>query len=266
MPPDTTKEQFQLMLQNLLVERFHLAVRRETRDFPGYDLVVAPGGPKMKLWTPDAPVEDAPVGAGPRDAQGFPRLPQGQPGVRTAMSSAGSYMLRSTHRQSMADFAQRVGPFISLSNGLAATAPKPRVADKTGLIGIYEFKVEFEASSRISSGSPLAPPPVARGADAAGDLGDPGAGGPTVFGALEEQLGVRLVKTKGVPVDVIVIDHAEPWVNLLLAATLWHDLHSFAFANLVLGLANLVPTPNSDGRRIWRAFSLRRDSTGRAVN
>jgi uncharacterized protein (TIGR03435 family) len=98
---------------------------------------------------------------------------------------------------------------ISLSNGLPATAPKPRVADKTGLTGIYEFKVGFEASSRISSGSPLGPPPVAPGADAAGNLGDPGAGGPTVFGALEKQLGLRLVKTKGVPVDVIVIDQAD---------------------------------------------------------
>lgn len=30
MPPDTTKEQFRKMLQNLLVERFHLAFHRET--------------------------------------------------------------------------------------------------------------------------------------------------------------------------------------------------------------------------------------------
>lgn len=34
MPPDTTKEQFEKMLQNLLVERFHL-VHPETRNFSG---------------------------------------------------------------------------------------------------------------------------------------------------------------------------------------------------------------------------------------
>lgn len=37
MPPDTPKEQFQKMLQNLLVERFHLVFHRETRNFPGYE-------------------------------------------------------------------------------------------------------------------------------------------------------------------------------------------------------------------------------------
>ena len=40
MSPGTTKAQFQLMMQNLLVERFQLAVHRETRNFPGYELVV----------------------------------------------------------------------------------------------------------------------------------------------------------------------------------------------------------------------------------
>jgi len=39
MPPDTTKVQFEKMLQNLLVERFHL-VHHETRNFTGYELVM----------------------------------------------------------------------------------------------------------------------------------------------------------------------------------------------------------------------------------
>jgi len=39
MPPDTTKEQFEKMLQNLLVERFHL-VHHETRNFTGCELVM----------------------------------------------------------------------------------------------------------------------------------------------------------------------------------------------------------------------------------
>jgi uncharacterized protein (TIGR03435 family) len=45
MSPDTTKEQFQLMLQNLLAERFHLVVHHETRMFSGYVLSVARGSP-----------------------------------------------------------------------------------------------------------------------------------------------------------------------------------------------------------------------------
>jgi uncharacterized protein (TIGR03435 family) len=47
-PPDTTLAQFQLMLQNLLAERFHLALHHETRASPGYDLVILPGGTKLK--------------------------------------------------------------------------------------------------------------------------------------------------------------------------------------------------------------------------
>jgi uncharacterized protein (TIGR03435 family) len=34
MPPDTSREQFQEMLRNLMAERFHLAVHHESRTFP----------------------------------------------------------------------------------------------------------------------------------------------------------------------------------------------------------------------------------------
>ncbi len=52
MPPGTTKEQVRLMLRNLLVERFHLAVHHEARNFPGYELTVAKDGPKLKESIP----------------------------------------------------------------------------------------------------------------------------------------------------------------------------------------------------------------------
>lgn len=57
MPIDTTKEQFQAMLRNLLAERFGLKVHWVTRQLAMYDLVVAKGGPKLKPATPDAPPE-----------------------------------------------------------------------------------------------------------------------------------------------------------------------------------------------------------------
>src|SRR5215813_10271544 len=53
MPATTTKAQLQVMLQNLLRERFHLQIHREKRNFPGYELVVADGGPKLKESRPD---------------------------------------------------------------------------------------------------------------------------------------------------------------------------------------------------------------------
>ena len=48
MPSETTRQEFQLMLQNLLVERFQIRFHHETRTYPGYELVVAPGGTKLK--------------------------------------------------------------------------------------------------------------------------------------------------------------------------------------------------------------------------
>jgi len=47
MPPTTTKEQFRVMLQNLLAERFKLATRREKKEMLTYSLVVAKNGPKL---------------------------------------------------------------------------------------------------------------------------------------------------------------------------------------------------------------------------
>jgi uncharacterized protein (TIGR03435 family) len=45
--PDATKDEINLMLQSLLVERFKLRVHRETKDFSTYDLVVDKNGPKL---------------------------------------------------------------------------------------------------------------------------------------------------------------------------------------------------------------------------
>ena len=40
-------DQLRLLLQNLLSQRFHLALHREVKDFSGYGLVVAKNGPKL---------------------------------------------------------------------------------------------------------------------------------------------------------------------------------------------------------------------------
>src|SRR5262249_32858114 len=52
MHPGTTQEEFRLMLQNLLAERFHVSLHHTTKLFPGYELTVAPGGPKLKASSP----------------------------------------------------------------------------------------------------------------------------------------------------------------------------------------------------------------------
>ncbi len=73
-----------LMLQDLLAERFHLTLHHETRSFPGYELAVAPGGPKFKEVTvhedPLFPEEVAQISTTTplqKDDKGFPILPPG---------------------------------------------------------------------------------------------------------------------------------------------------------------------------------------------
>jgi uncharacterized protein (TIGR03435 family) len=201
IPPNTTKEQFRLMLQGLLVERFHLAVHHETREFQVYDLEVAKGGPKMKASTPNA--DAAPQASADEhrlSSNGFAVLP---PGARViTLTGMGEIygLVRSTHRETMAQFVEHLGAWINMSNGdgiVRGSPPAPHVFDKTGLTGEFEFTLEF-AGSVFSSSSPPEP-------------GLPGVNdwpGSTLFAALEKQLGLRLEKRKA-GLDVVVVDRAD---------------------------------------------------------
>jgi uncharacterized protein (TIGR03435 family) len=52
VPKGATKEQFRLMLQNLLAERFKLKIHHETREIQRYELRVTKGGLKFKESAP----------------------------------------------------------------------------------------------------------------------------------------------------------------------------------------------------------------------
>lgn len=52
IPPGTTKDEYKLMLQDLLRKRFALGAHTEMKDWAGYSLEVAKGGAKIK---PSAP-------------------------------------------------------------------------------------------------------------------------------------------------------------------------------------------------------------------
>jgi uncharacterized protein (TIGR03435 family) len=74
------------------------------------------------------------------------------------------------------------------------------VVDKTGLNERYDFELTYTPDPGQIPAGPQALPP---GAPA---LPDPN--GPSIFAAVEEQLGIKLQSTKG-PVRVLIIDHAE---------------------------------------------------------
>ena len=78
------------------------------------------------------------------------------------------------------------------------------VIDKTGLTARYDFKLKFDQSvDAIKFG------PEVQAALPAQDALGPGSGLPNIFKALEQQLGLKLVKAKDIPLDTIVIDQAE---------------------------------------------------------
>ncbi len=205
IPPNTPKDQFHLMLQNLLAERFHLTLHHGTKDFPAYELLVANGGPKMKPSLPDADAATAaPAGAASRferDKNGFLVLP---PGVSNAMTT-GNGMSRYTYRVTMAEFAERLGNMVNASNGEAFGAIVPIVVDKTGLTGKFDFTLEFLGLYR----PPAFMAPAAPRGDQQPEASIASDPGPNLFAALERQLGLKLVKGSTASLDLLVIDHVD---------------------------------------------------------
>jgi uncharacterized protein (TIGR03435 family) len=67
------------------------------------------------------------------------------------------------------------------------------VRDETGLKGIYKFDVKWTPESSASIPAAPVDSPLT-----------PGAEGPSIFTAFEEQLGLKLESTRG-PVDIVVI-------------------------------------------------------------
>ncbi len=196
IPEGTTKEQFNVMLQNLLSERFHLALHREKKDLPLYELSLAKSGPKMKssIEDPNAPGL-GPDGPLPPGKEGFPQLPPGRPNM-AMMIGRGS-----------ARVVARVQPVSRLADMLGNQLAGP-VIDKTGLTGTYDYTLEF--APEAGSVGLLGPPPPAGGDPGLSRSGvaDGQSEAPNLFTAVQEQLGLKLDKKKG-PLDVLVIDGAE---------------------------------------------------------
>ncbi|PWU00152.1 MAG: hypothetical protein C5B51_25775 [Terriglobia bacterium] len=90
-------------------------------------------------------------------------------------------------------------PLEMLANTLSAQLGRP-VIDKTGLTGKYDFNLAWTPEPG-QGGGPFGPP----GPDGPPP---PDPNGPSVFAAVQEQLGLRLESQKG-PVEVIVIDRVE---------------------------------------------------------
>lgn len=119
VPAGATRDEANLMLQNLLADRFQLKVHRSTREVPIYALVVATNGPKLTVSVddPNAPKPRGTLGSGGRKRFEFDKW-------------------------TMARFAQT----------LESDVDRP-VVDMTGLEGTYDIRLEF-SDPRSALGSP----------------------------------------------------------------------------------------------------------------
>jgi uncharacterized protein (TIGR03435 family) len=204
MPSDTSREAFQLMLQNLVVERFAAKLHHETRVFPGYELVVAKGGPKLK----PAAVPNAPPAVYGRESQygpdGFAVMPAGH-GYRAAIRPGGVFLTYQGF--SMSEFIRsQFSEWVRQVSGHTWDY----IEDKTGLEGEFDFTLKFVLGdlAAAANAGPQAHAAMSS-ASAEGPANEPSASD-GLFKAVEKQLGLQLVRSaKGFALDTIVIDHIE---------------------------------------------------------
>jgi uncharacterized protein (TIGR03435 family) len=171
------------MLQALLADRFGLVVRRETREQPVYALVVARAGglgPRLN------PHSDNSGCADPQTAQNNvraldPNAPLPPPPCGAFRGAPG------IGRLAGADV-----PLDLLGRALSGQLGR-MVVDRTGLAGTFDFVLEWTPLQQLPGVDPVA-------------INNPDR--PSIFTAIEEQLGLKLEAQTG-PVNMLVVERVE---------------------------------------------------------
>jgi uncharacterized protein (TIGR03435 family) len=180
-------DQISAMLRALLADRFKLVVHTETRELPIYALVLARDdrrlGARIRPAAADCP--------GPRGGADGPTPAPSRPGGRTPCGM----------RFGRGNVAAEGIPLALVADRLASLVGRV-VVDKTELEGNFDLDLDWTPDNwRMAQLPPDASqlPPDAPQIPAV----DPN--GPSLFTALQEQLGLKLEPTRGA-VDVLVID------------------------------------------------------------
>ena len=174
-------------LQSLLEDRFALKTHRETRELQVYALAVNKGGAKLTAADPPPTPGQPPAGTRP------PLGPSGSipasfaPPPGAILAGPGTLIGSAITMDQIVVFLNRL-------------MDRP-VIDKTGLAGYFNVKLQF---------APESAPRTAFGAAPANSLPDapPATSDPSIFTAIQEQLGLKLESTKE-SVEVLVIDSAQ---------------------------------------------------------
>ena len=157
------------MVRTLLVDRFKLVTHQATRESPIYALIAARSDGRL-----GPKLHPSTCVAG--------RKPQG------------------IAKQAPCGFRPGPGVFvgddvpISILTAFMSSTLRRHVVDRTGLVGHFDIDLHWLPDN-------LPPGPQS-------DTAAPDPGAPSLFTAVQEQLGLKFESTKG-PVDVIIIDSVE---------------------------------------------------------
>jgi uncharacterized protein (TIGR03435 family) len=191
-----TREERDAMLRAMLADRFKLLVHVENREYDTYDLVVARDdgrlGPGLKRVDADCAAVQAEREAARSEAfaAGLPPPPPASTGPTGPLPPC---ILRTA-------FGRMDGQATlnTLATALLFTTRPRQVVNKTGLSGSYEMTMEFD-DRRTQVGPEVTPP-------------EPGSK-PSVFTALQEDLGLKLVPSRTARPTLIVDRIERPTEN-----------------------------------------------------
>ena len=206
LPEGATKDQVPQMLQNLLAERFKLAIHRDSKDQAVYAMVLGKGPLKIKE---SAAPPAAPDGSAPNPAV------TGSSSVNISQTKGGAVVSDGTGKsQKMTPspdgksmlFEITGATLAEMAEGLTPMADHP-ILDMTGLTGKYDMKLEISMQDLLAAARAAgADVPPAAGGDPtkAAEASDPGG---SLFTSIQA-LGLKLEPRK-TAMSQIVVDHVE---------------------------------------------------------
>jgi uncharacterized protein (TIGR03435 family) len=174
-PGPAALPQLRLMLRTLLEDRFKLKYHRETREMKIYSLE------RVKAATLGPGLVEIPGGECSSETTQQAALPNGTP---CGVVNMGPGRING-QRGRISQLCDRLSALLSIT-----------VVNQTDLNGLYNITMTWAPDADLERTLTGAPMP-------ASDVP-----GPSVFAAIQEQLGLKLVAGKG-PVEVIVIDSVE---------------------------------------------------------
>jgi uncharacterized protein (TIGR03435 family) len=169
-PAGATANDVPVMLQQLLIERFHIVLHREQKTLKIYEVTVAKGGSKLKPAQPES------AGLDTRTRED--RMAE----VKKALDAQVQRMKSKIEAGEWAGNSRSsTGTLTEFLKQMSSSFDRP-LKNKTDLAERYAFQIEWSQ--------------------------DPSRGGPSIFAAFEEQLGLK-VQPANEEMEYLVIDSAS---------------------------------------------------------